>query len=65
MSLRKWTSSSNYIDIETGEKIEKQIAKKYYRIIKTNKNVKDISEQSGHIEYIIECRRKEQLELFD
>lgn len=64
MSLRKWTSKSYYIDIESGEEIEKKIALKNYIIIKTIKNVKSITEQIGELEYIIECRRKPQLELY-
>ena len=68
----RWTSNTKYVDIDTGEEIQKrtkeetrqEIAKKYI-IIKTNRYARTNEIKTrGHIEYIVECKRKpEQLSI--
>jgi len=60
-----WTSNSKYVDTETGEEITKYNATRNYITKKIKKHVKinDIKTK-GHIEYVHECRRNPQRELF-
>jgi len=59
-----WTTTTIYVDLETGEQINKktkeltkQEIKNKYTIIKTKKYV-TTTVSTGHITYTIECRRK-------
>lgn len=61
----KWWSLTIHVDLETGEILTKETTKRNYNIITTKKKV-TINEQQtiGHILYVRECRRKQQLEIF-
>lgn len=61
--VHRWTSKSQYFDVENGEEISRQNALKNYNILKTRKTVK-IENYHGYINYEHECSRKNQLKLF-
>jgi hypothetical protein len=64
MKINKWYTISEYVDIETGEIINKlKHSKEYYTIKKTKKI--EIHENYGTIKYIYECRNKGQTRIFD
>lgn len=61
-----WKSKSVYIDIDTGEIIDKDKAKKEYIIVRTE-TLKICRPLTNIIEYTHECKRKKykQTNLFD
>lgn len=59
-----WSSSSKWVDVETGEEITKHNAITNYIKLKTSKHVKlNENKTKGHIEYTNECRRNPQSKL--
>ena len=62
-TVHKWRTSSEYYDIENGEKISKQLAKRDYLLIKKWKQIK-IEYGTGYIIWVMECRKKNQLSLW-
>lgn len=59
-----WTSSSKYVDLDTGEELTKHRYKTSYIHEKTDKNVRlNKHKTQGHIEYINGGRRSTQGEL--
>lgn len=62
----RWTSKTEYYDIETGEQITETQFKRHYIKHKTNKYAElNHNKTKGHIRYTIEARRKPQLKLFN
>ena len=61
-TLKKWYSTSEYIDIETGEIITKKIFEKEYHKLKTTRKI-EILENYGIIKYLHECRCTRQTRL--
>jgi hypothetical protein len=64
MTITKWYTISEYVDINTGEIIDKKIAMKKYIKIKTIKKT-EINENIGIIKYITECKENGQTKLFE
>lgn len=63
MKITKWYTTTEYVDIETGEMLPKNVAvREYYIINKTKKT--ELNENYGLIKYINECRRTKQQTLF-
>lgn len=60
----KWYTIAEYVDIETGELINKKEYKKNYYKIKINKKI-EIKENHGIIKYITECKEHRQTRLFE
>lgn len=60
----RWTSHTEYYDIQDGVQISKTDAKKNYIKLKTTKHVK-INEirTAGVIKYTVECKKHPQLKL--
>jgi hypothetical protein len=52
--ISKWYTISEWIDVETGEILHKEVIKNYYKI-KTTKKI-EINENQGIIKYTNECR---------
>lgn len=62
MKITKWYTTTEWVDIETGEIISKDIAMNEYYV--TNKTKKtELNENYGIIKYINECRRRNQQKL--
>jgi hypothetical protein len=62
-TLKKWYTEIQYVDIETGEIIDKKVfTEKYYKTNQTRKI--EIYENYGIIKYITECRNRNQTKLF-
>jgi hypothetical protein len=61
--ITKWFTISEWVDIETGELLHKEIIKDYYKI-QTTKKI-EINGNQGIIKYTNECRniRQQKLEL--
>ena len=54
MKITKWYTISEWIDVETGEILHREVIKDYYKI-KTTKKI-EINENQGIIKYTNECR---------
>jgi hypothetical protein len=64
MKITKWYTTTEWVDIETGELIPKNVAvKKYYIVNKTKKT--ELNENYGILKYTNECRPTNQRELFE
>lgn len=59
-----WKSKSEYVDEETGEKLDKEDAIRNYTII-TKKKHTHVYKTTGTITYTNGCRRKKQLKLWE
>lgn len=60
----KWYSITEYVDISTGEIINKsEYQRKRYKTIKISKTIK-IDKNNGIIKYIRECEKDRQLEIW-
>jgi hypothetical protein len=61
--IKKWFTISEWVDIETGEILAKEIIKDYYKI-QTTKKI-EINGNQGIIKYTNECRniKQQRLEL--
>lgn len=61
----KWTSKTNYVDIDTGEQLTRYNAKTNYKTIQTHKHAKftNATKTQGFIEYTKLCRHKRQGQL--
>lgn len=59
-----WFSISEYVDIDTGEVLDKKMAtsKQYIIIKKTKKH--EVNNTTGTVYIINECRKSGQIELF-
>jgi hypothetical protein len=62
-TVHKWRTISEYVDINTGEFIKKNIVKYNYDIINKTKKI-EIKEYYGIIKYTNECVRKRQTKLW-
>ena len=60
----KWFTISEYVDIETGELINRNQYEKDYYKIKITKKI-EFNENNGITKYITECRRTKQTRLFE
>jgi hypothetical protein len=59
MKITKWYTTTEWVDIETGELIPKHVAvREYYIINKTKKT--EINENYGILKYTNECRPTKQ-----
>lgn len=57
--IKKWTTVSEYVDIDTGEVLNKEQVKEQYTIIKKNKKTKLYEQQQhGLITITNECKRR-------
>ena len=64
-NVQTWKTESDWVDIETGEIIEKKRIKNgEYILIKTTKNYKKDGETNIK-QYCYECRRSKQKRLFE
>ena len=62
MKITKWYTTTEWVDIETGELIAKNVAlKEYYIINKTKKT--ELNENYKIIKYTNECRNRNQRKL--
>ena len=61
-TVHRWTTKSEYYDIENGEEISKQLALRDYNILKKRKRIK-IENYHGYITIENECERKKQLKI--
>lgn len=61
--VHRWTTKSEYYDIENGEEISKQLMKRDYIIIRKTKTVK-IENENGKTTIINECRKRPQYKLW-
>ena len=59
--IKKWYTISEWVDIETGEILHKQVIKDYYKI--NTKKTLEINENTGIIKYTNECRNIRQTKL--
>lgn len=59
----KWTSKTEYVDVETGEVITKSLAEREY-IKKRSTKFTIIQNNNGTIKWITECERNRQQKLF-
>lgn len=63
--VKDWKSSSEYVDIDTGEIITKRKALRDYQILNKSKKVEiNKNNGTGLIRYTNECRKSIQLELW-
>lgn len=58
--MKKWSSKSTYVDVETGEILNKKKVTESYVIIKTIKYYKN----DKRIEYIRQCKETRQQKLW-
>lgn len=64
--MKTWTSRTIYVDIETGEIITKEEAKKNYNVVKTTKVSKlNPNKTHGTTEFTRQCRKKQQGKLWE
>lgn len=63
MTKLKWTSTSQYVDVDTGEILTKKEVKENYKVIKTIKKIEHGTEY-GYIKYTNECRKSTQGKLW-
>lgn len=67
-TIKKWTSTTQYVDLETGEVLTKKIATRDYKTINITKKVKvygnNTNHACGYITWIHECRPTKQGKLF-
>lgn len=61
--VHRWTTKSEYYDMENGEQISKKLVERDYDIIKKRKQIK-IENYHGYITIINECEKKRQTKLF-
>jgi len=59
MTIKKWFTVSEYVDMDTGEILEKKIFTKEYYKVKTIKKI-EINENNGIRKYIHECKHRGQ-----
>ena len=62
--INKWYTTTEYVDTETGEIINKEKYKKEYYKINSTKKI-EIHENYGTIRYINECKPTRQKRLFE
>lgn len=59
----KWKTESIYVDIDTGEMLNKETVIRQYKIIH-KKKTSHVYKQTGTVKYTNECRTTNQLKLF-
>lgn len=65
MKQLKWTTTSEWVDVETGEVITKENAKQNYNITRKIKKYEyDKNHESGRTKITNECRKSTQLKIF-
>lgn len=62
-TVHRWTTKNEYFDINNGEELSNQLAKRDYDIIKKRKTTK-IENYHGTITITNECERKKQLKIW-
>jgi hypothetical protein len=61
-TLKKWYTTSEFVDVDTGELINKKEFEKDYHKIQTTRKI-EIKEDYGIIKYLHECRSTRQTRL--